>query len=205
MVWPRTGRANDVRLSSDLQAIEGMVINGSPNVYLEEARRLRDIETARKDTADTKSQIYLTALLAIIPILVSLTEKEGTLSSMNMSEWYGIVASIFFVLGIIYGMGAFVSSFRALSVRAYNRIDIADFIAGSLSGATSAEIYFTKEILKSIRLDREIINFKISYVIVTHQLLFRMAIFIISALFMITIVPDIVGLYRPLKASFCGM
>lgn len=106
---------------------------------------MRDIETARKSAAEIKSQIYLAALIAITPVVVSLADKDAVLGGLNFARWYDILGFFFLAMATIYGCGAFVSSFLALSVRSYNRIDVEDFIGDPKKSFD--EEHLTKEIL----------------------------------------------------------
>lgn len=201
-IWPYVGSMPvDDTLKDDLDMIKAASWGNDTPAFLDEARRLRDIETSRKTSAETKSQIYLAVLLALIPILVSLTESNALKGIMNFSIWYQITGFILFVLGIAYGIGAFIASFRALTVRAYHRIDVDEIIS---SGATKAPLEnITKKILETVRRDRSNINFKISYVIVTHALIFRMALLLLLALSLTTFGPILDGMLIALKDLFC--
>lgn len=192
-IWPRAGKyAFDETEKDDLTKIDSASWVSDKAVFLEEARRLRDIETNRKSAAETKSQIYLAALLALIPILVTLTEHGALKGIMEFSVWYHIIGFIFFALGIAYGVGAFISSFRALMVQAFHRIDIDEIVSSGTAEAPMENI--TKEILKSVRRDRNRINQKVSYVIVTHQRIVRMAALLLLALLLITFAPMLHGI-----------
>lgn len=195
-IWPHVGTfPPDSKLEIDLNKIRDANWEGDTASFLDEARRLRDIETARKSSAETKSQIYLAALFALIPILVSLTEHKALKGIVEFDEWYQIAGFILFVVGLLYGVGAFVSSFRALAVRAYNRVDVDDIVKAS------SRKDLTKEILKSVRLDRLSVNHKISFVIVTHELVFRMALCQLSALALIVFSPYVGNLFSYLKTA----
>lgn len=200
-IWPCAGKiALDETQRDDLYKIDSASWGNDVAVFLEEARRLRDIETNRKAAAETKSQIYLAALLALIPIFVTLSEHDALKGIMEFSVWYQVVGFILFALGITYGAGAFFSSFRALTVQAYHRIDVDEIVS---SGATEIPMEnITKEILKSVRRDRNVINQKISYVIVTHQLIFRMAALLLLSLLLITIGPKFTEVIQLVKALF---
>ncbi len=191
IIWPYVGQMpSDASLIDDIEQINAASWGDETTTFLDEARRLRDIETDRKTAAETKSQIYLAALFALITILISLTEHEALKGIMAFSFWYQTVGFIFFFAGIFYGIGALVSSFRALTVKAYHRVDVDEIVS---SGTAEAPLeHITKEILKSVRQDRSSINHKISYVIVTYQLTLRMALCLLALLLM-TIPPNIWG------------
>ena len=201
-IWPRVGQmALDDTHESDLEKIDSASWGNDAEAFLEEARRLRDIETNRKTAAETKSQIYLAALLTLIPILLTLTEHDVLKGIMEFSTWYQVIGFILFAFGITYGVGAFFSSFRALTVKAYHRVDIDEIVS---SGSAEAPIEsITKEILKSVRRDRSNINQKVSHVIVTHQLIFRMVALLLLALLLITFGSKFHNIFPPLKDLIC--
>ncbi|MCG7871025.1 MAG: hypothetical protein JAZ11_02855 [Candidatus Thiodiazotropha lotti] len=202
-IWPRVGKVVlDETLEADLEQIDSASWGGDIAAFLEEARRLRDVENNRKSIAEMKSQIYLAGLLALIPILVTLTGHDALKDIMGFSVWYQIVVFILFALGITYGVGAFFSSFRVLMVQAYHRVDVEEIVSSRVTEATPME-QLTKEILKSVRRDRSNINQKVSHVIVTHQLIFRMAVFLLLALLLVTFVPKLDGLFSSLKGIIC--
>lgn len=199
-IWPYVGVfPEDDHLKTDLEKIMKANCGSSASIYLDEARRLRDIESNRKSAAEAKSQIYLVALLAIIPILVSLTGTDAAFGKLDFTAWYDVAGFTSLAIGIAYGAGAFVNSFLALGVRAYNRIDVSDFV-----GATVNEESLIREILKSVRRDRRSINHKISYVIVVHRLIFRMAFSLILSLILVVLVPQILELFGALRQLVCG-
>jgi len=202
-IWPRVGKMRgDTTVERDLEKIDSAFWGNNTAAFLDEARRLRDVETGRKNAAETKSQIYLAALLALIPILVSLTENDTLMGMRALDNWYSIVGLIFFALGLVYGIGAFVSSFRALTVRAYHRVDVGEIVAKGSSEDPLGDL--TKEILKSVRRDRQNVNHKVGYVVVTHQLLFRMALFLLLALAVITFAHPLSNLFSTLDLGPCG-
>lgn len=200
LLWPHVGSvADDATMASDLVVIASAAWDKQQDIVLEEARRLRDFETDRKNTAETKSQIYLAALLALIPILVSLADHESAKGLLEFNTWYQSLGFCCYVLAIAYGIGAFVSSFRALTVRAYHRVDIIEISKSSISKNPAASL--GKDILESVRKDRPSVNLKISFVVVSHRLILRMAFLLLLALSLITLVPLIERAVAAISAS----
>jgi hypothetical protein len=194
-VWPYVGRMPpDASLEADLETIASASWKTEPDAILEEVRRLRDIETSRKNSAETKSQIYLAALLTLIPVLISLADHDTFEGVLSFSNWYQTLGYICFILGISYGIGAFIASFRALTVRAFHRIDVNEISESSKSKSPVESL--GKGILRSVRRDRNNINLKISFVIVAHGLVFRMAFLLLLALSLITFVPVVEPLIK---------
>ncbi len=201
--WPYVGKMPpDETIKGDLEKIAAASWGEDTATFLDEARRLRDAETGRKNAAETKSQIYLAALLALIPILVSLTESDALKGIMTFDTWHRIVGFVLFILGLAYGIGAFVSSFRALTVGAYHRVDVEEIVNSGASEEPLGDL--TKDILRSVRRDRQNVNRKVSYVIVTHQLLFRMALLLLLALGLVTFAPPASDLFEAVKSALCG-
>ena len=202
-IWPHVGKMPpDETQTDDLENIAAASWGENTATFLDEARRLRDVETGRKNAAETKSQIYLAALLALIPILVSLTENAALKGIMAFDTWYRIVGFVLFILGLAYGIGAFVSSFRALTVGTYHRVDVGEIVNSGASKDPLGDL--TKDILRSVRQDRQSVNHKVSYVIVTHQLLFRMALLLLLALGLVTFASPASDLFEALKSALCG-
>lgn len=200
IIWPHVGRyPEDQTLRRDLDAIDTASWGDATQTYLDEARRLRDIESERNNSAETKSQIYIAALLAVVPLAISLVEIDALKNAMKFSKWYEVLGMILFVIGMIYGAGAFVSSFRALSVRKFTRIDFEEFRDGGTM--PNPVEYLAREIIKSVRCDRRNVNVKVSYVIVTHQLVFRMAIFLVGALVITVFGPKMTEIFQLVKCS----
>lgn len=190
ILWPRVGAIPvDDGLEKDLEKIKKATWSKERKVFLEEIRRLRDIESVRRSSSESKSQIYLAALLALIPILVSLTEHDALEGVTDFSKWYQIIAFVLFIAGIAYGVGAFVSSFSALSVRSFHRVDVEELVL--IGEDADPVVRLAKEILRTVRLDRSNVNLKISHVIVTHKLIFRMALSLLLALLSLTFGPKL--------------
>ncbi len=202
-IWPHVGAwPTDVSLDSDIADINSTLWTGNTAAFLEEARRLRDKEAARKLSAETKSQIYLAALLAIVPVMISLTGKDGILGDLKFERYYDVAAFVCMVISIIYGVGAFSSAFRSLRVQAFHRVDVEDLVCKA--GRQLDEEYIIKEILKSVRYDRSSVNQKVSYVRVTRSHILLMSGFLLAALFFVALFPRFLEIGSLLSAAVCG-
>ena len=209
-IWPHVDKPapsdkilEDMALKDDLKKIEVASWGENTASFLDEARRLRDIETARADTAEKKSQIYLAVLLPLIAILVSWSGSDTFNGIKDFDTWHGILGFILFVLGLIYGVGAFVSSFRALKVCAFNRVGVTDIVKSGSSEDPLGDL--TKEILKSVRQDRQTVNYKVSFILVTQAFLYRMALLLLLAVALITFADSASDLFHALKKDLCGV
>ena len=197
-----SSRIEDASLSTDISKIEKSTWKKNENIFLDEARRLRDIETSRKNAAETKGHIYLTALIALIPLLITLSEKGMLKNVTDFSSWYDISIYLLFLMAIFYGVSAFSSSFRALNVKGYHRIDVLEI---SNAGDEDAPVeHLIREILKSVRLDRETINLKVSYILLTQALLLRMAALFIFILLTSKVLPKLGLVFEKLITLSCG-
>lgn len=82
-------------------------------IALEEARRMYDAEQDRRKGADTKAGVYLAAVTALIPVLVSLLP---TLWSDKTSKALGALSLAVFALAVVYVLRAGYSAFCVLRV-----------------------------------------------------------------------------------------
>jgi hypothetical protein len=202
-VWPHVGKPSiDATLKEELASLDAASWDQDSESFLEEARRLRDVESGRKSAAETKSQIYLAVLIALLPVLISVSESEAFKGILSFDAWYRIAGFVFLVIGLVYGVGAMMSSFRVLFVGAYNRVDVEDLVKLASSKDRIGDL--TKDILKSVRRDRKAVNRKVSYVMVTQGLTLRMALFLILALSVSTFAEPMAILLKALKMwIFC--
>ncbi len=83
------------------------------DIALEEARRMYDAEQERRRGADTKAGVYLAAVTALIPVLVSLLP---TLWSDKTSKALGALSLAVFALAVAYVLRAGYSAFCVLRV-----------------------------------------------------------------------------------------
>jgi hypothetical protein len=184
--WPHVEKIQKTENSIDDNYILDASWKKKSIASLEEARRLRDEENNRLRRTETRAQIYLVGLLGLIPILLSLTEFTALKSIMVFNTWYSVTGFILFSIGITYGIGAFVSSYLVLEPGPYHRLTeegIADAGRGKLG---EIEI-LTKMILISIRQDRPYVDLRVERVKVTHDRVFRMALFLFSAILLMFI------------------
>lgn len=189
-VWPTLGETpTDESLDSDINEIKEASWEKDEQAFLDEARRLRDIETSRKNSADIKGQIYLAALLALIPILISLTEHSLFKEVLDFSGWQDFGAFALFMLAILYGIGAFANALKTLRVKVFHRVDVVDLARGAKENEPIE--YLTKEILKSVRHDRSAVNQTVSFVLLTQKHIFRMAVLLLMVVFVAGLVPKL--------------
>lgn len=201
-IWPTSVKYSDPSLTQDLEEIKATTWTTNPEIFLEEARRLRDIESARKNTADTKCQIYLGVLLALVPIALTIGGLDffsDTLSNLQVSS---IIALGLLIFGIFYGLAASTYALKTLNVTAYNRVDVDELVQHAKSKKPIDEI--TKEILISVRRDRIPVNQKVGLVKLTQQHVARMAIMIFCGLSLLRIWPFMFDGMQFIWNNVCG-
>lgn len=152
LVWPVLEPLTLEQEHEDSQRIERIkssIIKGdwskSGEVALEEARRLFDAEVDRRKGADAKAGIYLAAITALIPVLVSLLPN---LWGDKINKGLGFISLIIFAGAVTYLLTAGAWAFRTLKVAGFALVgpsEIADSwnkssppaqLATHLAGAT---------------------------------------------------------------------
>ncbi|NQY82677.1 MAG: hypothetical protein HRT36_06630 [Alphaproteobacteria bacterium] len=197
-IWPTLGNCDDKETENDIkiikedgiQFIKDSTWKNKPEIFLEEARRLRDNESARRASAETKGKIYLGATLALISVGFSvsdLTTFKHLFTNLNTGTNF---SSGFFVLGfIIYSVSTLFFAFEILKVSSYRRVDIKEIVKAAKSNKPFDRLI--REILLSVRWDRTTINQKIGLVRVTEGHFKRMVFMFIVGLFLWGIWPQI--------------
>ncbi len=177
IIWPCLDRESDAdrrRLKeSDKKAIDQIErANWEPvDSILEEARRLALSEEDRRKSADTKAAIYLAVLAAVIPLSATLI-KDFPASFQTCEYWQlGILAGLF-VWTMCNLLAAGIWAFRTIQVSVQHLVDVDELVR--LSNHNQVDVALCKEILKSVRNNRNIVNKKISSMIMAHRFLKRM-------------------------------
>ena len=151
------------------------------NDYLEEARKLRDSEADRSRAAEIKSQIYVGALFAAYSVLLPLVDYGFVINGIeSLQDKFPKLSSLIpIAFSFLPGLIAFLTfliiifAFHTIRVNKSHLVDTKDLIRRS----DEPRNYLIREILASIRYDREIVNRKVSYV-QTIELLFVWLVFI---------------------------
>ncbi|WP_407309416.1 hypothetical protein [Pseudomonas sp. nanlin1] len=128
--WPTLVPPTAAQIAANDQMRDGWkasVRNGNwdaqSEVALEEARRMYDAEQERRKGADTKAGVYLAAVTALIPVLVSLLPS---LWSEKASKVLGALSLTVFAIAVIYVLRAGYSAFCVLRVSAANTVGATD-------------------------------------------------------------------------------
>jgi len=164
---------------------------------LDECRRIRDIETRRKNITEAKAQIYLAALLAMIPILISITGHDKFVTASAFKTWIEILGLAFFFMGIFSGIIAFIYAFRALHTAGYNRLSVEEICTIGKNANAIDDLIIN--ILVTVRDDMETINKKVECIKRTQISVTFMAVFELVSLVLIVFFPLSINLIKSLK------
>lgn len=158
----------------------------SNEIALEEARRLNDVESERKKSAEVKAGIYLAAVTALAPVLTSLITS---LWNEKLNFFVNLFSLMMFFFATVYLLNSGVWAFRALRVSMYHRIDVEDLSKIWLD--ENPKVLLVKQILISVRANRNGVNKKISCIKMTHEFLLRSFICFILVLLIQTVAVSI--------------
>lgn len=183
-LWPFWEETPDINLSAHTAAINEASWNNDIDSCLDEARRIRDQETSRNNSAGNKAQIYIAVLLGLIPVLLSLTQIEFFSQRLEVFSWSAFIGMLFFFLGVSHALFALKFSAKTMKVTAFHNVGVMDLV--NLSSTENAKVDLIRQILLSVRKDRAAINRKVGFVKVTQIHIGRMVImFLMSLLFLI--------------------
>lgn len=177
-----TNRRNQAR---DILKIKEAGWSGNSELALEEAKKLIELEGQRRGSADSKAAIYLAAITALAPVLVSLI--PGILSNDKNNITIVAVSFLLLFYAIISLFRAALWAFETLKVSASNRVDIADLVKIWEAGSDKHREKLTIENLYSVRKNREGVNRKVTCIKMTHELILRTFFAFIFLLFIQTL------------------
>ncbi|WP_241897677.1 hypothetical protein [Pseudomonas syringae] len=139
------------------------------DVALDEARRLFDAEADRRKGADAKAGVYLAAITALIPVLVSLLP---TLWNDKASKVLGLSLLFIFAWAVAYLLRAGGWAFRTLKVTGFTTQLGPGEIANSWKKAHPKE-RLAKQLSLSVLTNYPMVNKKIDGIKMTHEYLLR--------------------------------
>lgn len=137
-------------------------------VVLEESRRLFDAELDRRKGADAKAGIYLAAITALIPVLVSLLP---TLWSDKSSKWLGCLGLFIFVGAVAYLLRAGAWAFRTLQVAGFAQLGPGELVKSWNKKTPKAAL--AKQLSSAVLYNYPLVNSKVSGIKMTHEYLLR--------------------------------
>lgn len=137
-------------------------------VVLEESRRLFDAEVDRRKGADAKAGIYLAAITALIPVLVSLLP---TLWSDKSSKWLGCLGLFIFIWAAAYLLRAGAWAFRTLQVAGFAQLGPGELVKSWNKKTPKAAL--AKQLSSAVLHNYPLVNRKVSGIKMTHEYLLR--------------------------------
>ena len=149
---------------------------------LEEARRLVLREEERRKSADTKATIYLAVLTAVIPLSAALI-KDFSNFFLTFGDWQLVILVPLFLLAMCYLLAAGIWAFRTIQVSVQYRVDVDELI--KLDHHSQIDVALCREILKSVRNNRDTANEKISQMTMAHKFLKRMFVLFVLLLILV--------------------
>lgn len=174
-LWPTVIPLSPIEQAADTewkQQIAASVRDGDwttdSEVVLEESRRLFDAEVDRRKGADAKAGIYLAAITALIPVLVSLLP---TLWSENSSKWLGCVGLVLFAFAVAFLLSAGAWAFRTLKVAGFAQLGPGELAITWKESSPRAGL--AKQLARAVLHNYSLVNEKVTGIKMTHEYLLR--------------------------------
>lgn len=155
-------------ISSIIDSVNDGDWSDHSEVALEEARRIYDAEVDRKKGADTKAGIYLAAITALIPVLVSLI---ATLWGEQTPKALGLISLFIFACAVTYLLRAGYWAFNTLKVKGFSQVGPQQ-ISACWRKPNPPEA-LAKKLSLAVISNYEQTNRKIDCILMTHVLLIR--------------------------------
>lgn len=177
-------------LKKDISNIKNTDWSENSELALDEAKKLNELERQRRGSADSKAAIYLTAITALAPVLVSLI--PSVITNGKNPFIIDTVSFCIFVYAMINLLRAALWAFNTLKVSASNRVDVTD-LTRIWSVKYSHKEKLIKENLYAVRANRDGVNRKVTCIKMTHELLLRTFLSFFILLMIQTAFPFIAG------------
>lgn len=133
------------------------------DVVLDESRRMFDAEIDRRKGADAKAGIYLAAITALIPVLVSLLP---TLWTDKSNKWLGCLALFFFGLAVAFLLGAGAWAFKTLKVAGFAQLGPEELAKSWKRRSPKAAL--AKQLAGAVLYNYSLVNQKVTGIKLTH-------------------------------------
>jgi hypothetical protein len=179
IVWPRldvnaeTIRQQQQDQDRDVFAIEASVWPVDADVALSEAHLIAEREDKRRSSTDGKASSYLLVIAALVPLLTYLESavwehKFGTAPQGLSIPVLG--------LAVLYVLGAAYWSFKTLTVGRSHTIGTAE-LGGIWASANGHKASLINTILANTRRNSDLVNVKVSSIMMAHNYLRRSILF----------------------------
>jgi hypothetical protein len=156
------------RLQQDRAAIQAAVWNSNEERALDEAQKVAAAEMERVRTAEGKATTYLAVLAALVPVII-------TLQAANWEKKAGPApdAARLFVLALatVYVAGAGFNAFKTLQVQGFQKVGEPEIVAAWQTPNPLRKL--TRGTLLATRNSRDVVNEKVTRILVTHEHLLR--------------------------------
>jgi hypothetical protein len=137
-------------------------------VALDESRRLFDAEVDRRKGADAKAGIYLAAITALIPVLVSLLPS---LWNDKLNKVLGFTGLFVFAWAVTYLLRAGAWAFSTLKVSGFTQLGPGEIAASWKKDSPKAAL--AKQLSIAVLCNYSLVNRKITGIKMTHEYLLR--------------------------------
>lgn len=173
--WPTLEKPTPVELAddnaseaTDIAAARAGAWTLNPELAVEEARRLADLEEDRRRATENKASTYLlfaaAMAAALIPFLPGILEGKTGSAPRSLIAFILIVAAL-------YLMAAGMWAFRTLRVGAYHRLDVAELT--EIWRHEHPRRALIGDILASARMNYRAVNEKVSCIKMAHEFMAR--------------------------------
>lgn len=177
-------RQDQENLDNDILNIKNTDWNNESELALDEAKKLNELENQRRLGAESKAAIYLTAITALAPVLVSLV--PAIISSDKNNAFVNFLSFAIFVYALANLLRAALWAFNTLKVSASNRIDTVDLVKIWGGDGDEYKKDLIVENLCAVRKNRDGVNRKVTCIKMTHELLLRTFLAFVLLLFLQT-------------------
>ena len=176
--WPLLEKLSEEDLKKEAESLEGDISkieinnwNDGCELALGEAKKLNELEEQRRSSADSKAAIYLAAITALAPVLISLI--PGAITKFGNGKFIECMSFIIFIYALSNLLRAALWAFNTLKVSASHRVDINELINIWSGEDKKYEVELIIANLRCVRRNRNGVNTKVTAIKMTHELLLR--------------------------------
>lgn len=196
ILLPRSGwrtaddPSREQQQNADIASIDGVDWSKRLEVGGAESDRISGLELDRRKSADTKAATYFALVTAATPLLLAIQTALWEGKSGPAPIWI----SLSIVMGaMLYLVLTGLHLFRAVAVDKIYRVDIQDVvIAAKASSEEDAKAAIIREKFVAVRLDRDRVNRKFSYVNAAQRSLYNAAL-LLALLMLVNVIWYLVG------------
>lgn len=165
---PAQNKDEAQRLQRDLAEIRAAVWNSNEERALDEAQKVSAAEMERVRTAEGKATTYLAVLAALVPIIITL---QGANWEKKAGPAPDAARLLVLALATVYVAGAGFNAFKTLQVRGFQKVGESEIVAAWRTPNPLRRL--TRGTLLATRNSRNVVNEKVTRILVTHEHLLR--------------------------------